>query len=288
MSYKAILAAISGGSAAEDTIELASRLARRFEASIEGFHVQIDPMQIIVTSFDGGAIGMPLPMEWIDDITREAAATAAAARSLFLASVERHQIPVTDISPLVRASASWRVETGDASALLIARARFFDLIVVGRSERVAGNPHSDAIEKVVCHSGRPVLIAPKIIPPTIGDSIAIGWNGSAESVKAVAAAMPFLERAHNTTVLTIDANEETDVASLIRYLERHGIASKHLALRSTEAVDEGDQLIKAASDIRADLLVLGGFGHMPWRESLFGGATRSVLWASAVPIFLMH
>jgi len=287
VSYRTILAAVSGGSAADGAVELAGRLAGEFGASLEGFHIQIDPVQIIATSFDG-AVSMPLPTGWIDDLTHEAVATAAKARSSFLAAAERHQIPATDVSPLVPARAIWRMEIGDASSLLAARARFFDLIVLGRSERVAGNPHSDAIERVVCYSGRPVLIAPKAPPATLAEKIAICWNGSPQSVRAVSAAMPLLARAGTTKIFTIDADEEMDVASLRRYLEGHAVSAEHRSLRSDRKVDLGDRLIEAANDAGTDLLVLGGYGHMPWRETLFGGATRSVLRSSLFPILLAH
>jgi nucleotide-binding universal stress UspA family protein len=36
------------------------------------------------------------------------------------------------------------------------------------------------------------------------------------------------------------------------------------------------------------LLVMGGYGHAPWREVLFGGATREVIGTSLLPVLLSH
>ena len=51
MTIKTILAAASGGSASDGTIELASRFARRFGAHLEGFHAKPDPRDLFPARF---------------------------------------------------------------------------------------------------------------------------------------------------------------------------------------------------------------------------------------------
>jgi hypothetical protein len=46
--------------------------------------------------------------------------------------------------------------------------------------------------------------------------------------------------------------------------------------------------LQAASDLNPDLLVVGGYSHRPLQESIFGGATRSLLEHAQTPIFMMH
>src|ERR1700684_4540427 len=67
------------------------------------------------------------------------------------------------------ASASWREETGHGPSVVARRARFFDLVVLGRSERVIDHYHTDAVEQVLVHAGRPVLLAPAVVPEKVGD-----------------------------------------------------------------------------------------------------------------------
>jgi nucleotide-binding universal stress UspA family protein len=50
----------------------------------------------------------------------------------------------------------------------------------------------------------------------------------------------------------------------------------------------GQQLLSAAHEENANLLVMGGYGHVPWREFLFGGATREVVGTSLMPVLLTH
>ena len=33
---------------------------------------------------------------------------------------------------------------------------------------------------------------------------------------------------------------------------------------------------------------MGGYGHKPWREALFGGVTRDIIGTSLLPLLLMH
>ncbi|HVI90473.1 MAG TPA: universal stress protein [Dongiaceae bacterium] len=289
MTYKTILAAVSGGSASAGTVEIAARLARRFDAHLEGLHIRIDPIQILATSIDG--MGMPLPTEWIEDMEKEAAATAQKTKALFDSALARQGLALSDKAPTDKApgaSATWRDETGPAADLVASRARFFDLAILGRSERVAGKSHSDAIEQVLIHAGCPVLLAPVDAPKEIGEKIAIGWNGSTEAVRTLHAALPLLAKAQTVTIVTVEAGADKDVAAVIAYLAWHGISASHRGTTLPGGVSPGEQLIATTRDIQADLLVMGAYGRAPWREVIFGGATRQVLQASMLPILMSH
>jgi nucleotide-binding universal stress UspA family protein len=53
-------------------------------------------------------------------------------------------------------------------------------------------------------------------------------------------------------------------------------------------VGPGEQVLAEARDEGADLLVMGGYGHRPWRELLFGGATRQIVGHSLLPVLIAH
>ena len=286
MALKSILVAASGGSASEGAVESACRLAESVGAHLEGFHVKVDPNQIMMMAADG--YGMPLAGEWIDRLIADTDALAAKTKAAFEATVKRHGLALT-ATPQAKASASWRAETGYAPILVAQRARFFDLVVLGRSERVVERPHSDTIEETLVASGRPVLLAPAKPPAALGRTIALGWNGSAEAVHVMTAALPILEKAQNVVVLTVGTDDgDTDPVSLLDYLSRHGITAKHRRIEPVKGVGPGEQLLSDAREAGADLLVMGAYGHRPWRELLFGGATRQVVGTSLLPILLAH
>ncbi|HKT19024.1 MAG TPA: universal stress protein [Stellaceae bacterium] len=291
MTIKTILAAASGGSASAGAIELACRFARRFGAHVEGFHARPDPRDLFAYSGDG--FGMSMSGEFVDRFVKDAEEIASKTKSSFETIAKRHQIavgsmPSQQLPGKIAATATWHEETGYGPTLVSRRARFFDLTVLGRSERVVDQPHTDVVEQTLVHSGRPVLLAPAKTPEAFGDNIVAGWNGSAEATRALAAALPFLGAAQAVTIVTIGEKHQESSAALIEYLGWHDIKAKHRHVPAVSGVGPGQQLLSAAREESADLLVMGGYGHLPWREFLFGGATREVVGVSLLPLLLSH
>jgi nucleotide-binding universal stress UspA family protein len=230
---------------------------------------------------------MPLPGGWIDQIDAEAEGAAAKIKGAFLASVAKHSLALAG-SPQPGASAVWREEVGYGPDVLSQRARFFDLVVLGRSERVIERPYTDAVEQTLIHSGRPVILAPARTPSTLGQTIAIGWNGSPQVVRVLQNALPLLSRARAVFIITIGPKHQPSAAGVQEYLAWQGVDAKVREVPVIEGVGPGAQLLSAARDEGADLLALGGYGHTPWREMLTGGATREILGVSLLPLLMMH
>jgi nucleotide-binding universal stress UspA family protein len=288
MSIRTILAAVSGGGASAGASDLACQLARRFEAHLEGLHVVPDPAALFAAAGEG--IGSPASAAIVETMMQEATTKAAEARVIFDAAVNRHGIARGTRPQLApsRPSACWREESGNAANLVARRGRFFDLIVLGRSDRVVQEPHSDSIEETLVRSGRPVLLAPSEPPSGIGYVVAVGWNGSPQAVRALAAARPFLEKANAVLLITAgDADADESVAA-VDYLAWHGVQAEHRKIAAASRRRAGQVLLAAARDAGADLLVMGAYGHAPWREQLFGGATRSAVAAMLLPLLLVH
>ena len=291
MEYHTILAAVSGGKASAGVIELACRLARRFGSHLEAYHVRLDPRELVVVATDG--LGTPLTADIIETATREAEAAATAARRMFTEAVKRHAIawrseplPLGSDPALVRqASARWHEEEGYGAVKVADRARLFDLTILGRSGRVTDEAYSDAIEEALLSAGRPVLVAPAEAPAAFGETIALAWNDSPEAAKAVAAALPLLLQARQVHVLSVGS---TAGAALAQHLAWYGIRATAEEVSAIKGVGPGELVLAAARDHACDLLVMGGYGRSPWREMLFGGATRDVIGRSLLPLLLSH
>jgi nucleotide-binding universal stress UspA family protein len=288
MAIKTILTAVSGGGATEGAIEMAFALARRFGAHVEGLHVKVDDSQTVMLLGDGMTAAMSSGL--IDRIAADAEATARAAKANFVGALTHHRLmeAATPAAAANQPSATWRVESGYAPDVVANRARLFDLVVLGRSDRVLDEPHSDTIEDVVLQSGRPVLLAPAKATTEFGKTIAIGWNGTPEAVHAVVAALPFLEAARAVRVVSVGTDEAEDGSELVDYLAWHGIAATVVSVHPVKGVGAGELLLATARDEGADLLVMGGWGHAPLRELLFGGATRQLVETSLMPLLLAH
>ena len=105
---------------------------------------------------------------------------------------------------------------------------------------------------------------------------------------AVAAALPFLAQAREIVVATVEeAGEGRDEAGrLMRNLAWHGIAATTLRFRP--GAEGAAATLLAGIEGRADLLVMGGYGHSRLREWVFGGFTQSVLADAPLPVLMAH
>jgi nucleotide-binding universal stress UspA family protein len=293
MAIRTILVAISGGAASEGAVETAARLTRHFAAHLEALHVRANPGDALPLL--GQDISAPMAAELIELANREGADHAAKAKALFEAAASRHGLALQD-APVKAAyaasggpSASWREALGYPAVIVPQRARVNDLVVLGQSERVADRPYTDTLEETVLHGGRPVLLAPLHAAAPIGQIIAVAWNGSPEAARAVSAALPLLAEAREIHILTAGEDDAAEPQlDLAPYLAWHGIAASTHHIRPVKGVGHGELLLAEARDRGADLLVMGGYGHAPWREMIFGGATREVVGVSRLPILLAH
>jgi nucleotide-binding universal stress UspA family protein len=240
----------------------------------------------------GDTMGAPVSADLIDRIIADGKKVDDDARRMFDEAAQRHGLPLRHEAPkgqgAADASVEWRSEMGAAPDLIARRARAFDLIVLGRSDRVADQPHSGSIEAAVLESGRPVLLAAADSTGAPAKRVAIGWNDSVEAVHALAASLPLLHEASAVRVITIGSEDEGLGALAVGHLAWHGIAASARLVPPVKGAGIGSQLLSAAREEGAELLVMGAYGKAPWRELLFGGATREVVGVSLMPLLLAH
>ena len=110
------------------------------------------------------------------------------------------------------------------------------------------------------------------------------------SARAIADAMPFLERAKAVDIVIVTEdrkNDEITGANMTEHLARHGVTAnvKRIA-RGDLAI--ADVILDYAADSGADFMVMGGYGHSRLREFILGGVTRGILGSMTVPVLMSH
>ena len=277
------------GSATHDAVfSTALELARQSAGHLHFLHVRLDVQMMMVamsTGDYGGGAGLG---DVLESLQREVDARHDNARKAVLRFCEREHVMLSD-NPIGGApSATFRVETGDEARVLAARARTADVTVLGRAAE--GEAVTlDLLEAALLYSGRPLLIAPARPPQHLGRRIAIGWKDTPEAARAVSAAMPMLCAADSVTVISVHESTEQDgsAARLSHTLLWHNQATT-LQVVSPGSADPAAVLLSTAEKADADLLVIGGYSHSRMREAVFGGVTRHVLRASALPVLIAH
>jgi nucleotide-binding universal stress UspA family protein len=170
------------------------------------------------------------------------------------------------------------------------KARVSDLTVLARPHEEAP-PELDAVlEATLFSAGRALLVVPPTGAREFGRTIAIAWDGGTEAARAVGWALPFLEAAGAVHCLTAQTRRtRADAAiELAEYLQWRGVACDRHAVAVEEDESVGAALLRIASEIGADLLVMGGYGRARVTELVFGGVTRHVLADAELPLLISH
>lgn len=174
---------------------------------------------------------------------------------------------------------------------VIENCRHVDLVVISATNRDAGdNVEYDFVEQVVLSTGRPVIVLPFKGKTEIKfDNVMLGWNDSRESARATFDALPFLQRAKRTRIVTVDVAPRGTIegADIAETLDRDGVKCEVMNVASG-GMSIGETLLRAANDYGVDLLVLGAYGHTRLTEWVFGGATRHVLRNLDRPLLMSH
>jgi len=139
---------------------------------------------------------------------------------------------------------------------------------------------------------------PMMVVPSSGANdfnprkIAIAWNGSLQTVRAIRDSMDLLVQAADVRLVCVrgeskDRPGQISGSDAATWLSHHGIKvtlDEHLEKRLTTGV----AIVNAAEDTGADLLVIGGYGHSSLYDVVVGGVTDDVLTNADIPVFLSH
>ena len=228
----------------------------------------------------GSAIEPALAAALIEE-TRRLVAAALAAKQAFVDRATTAGVPRVD----------WLVAEGSSSEALAQVAPRHDLLVLDHAAGDTG-PGSD-VPGIVLRTGIACLVLPRE-PAALGKParIAIGWNGSAEAMRAMHAAASLLPGAE---VLLMQGEERERYPGLGWYppfvvADWLGARGAQVTAQTiTERADAaGGALLARAEAFGADLLVMGAYGRGRLSEWVLGGATRDVLRLARMPLLLHH
>jgi nucleotide-binding universal stress UspA family protein len=279
MTYKSILAHVDETPRCMARLDIAFGLARSFDAHVTGLALVPDiPVPALVSVSYGSEFAAAH-----ERAVREALDPAKAA---FAQRAQRAGV----------SSAEWREARGDVVATATLHARYADLLILGQVDPGDDRtrPVPSFLENLLLSVGRPMLVIP-YAGTFKGDfaKVLVAWNASRESTRAITDALPLLQRARQVAVIVVDPGQDAGIhgespgSDIALYLARHGVKAEAHPTPSGD-VDVGDVILSRTSDIGADLIVMGAWGHSRVRELVMGGATRSLLEEMTVPVLFSH
>ena len=145
-------------------------------------------------------------------------------------------------------------------------------------------------DELVMGTGRPVLIVPaKGAVAAIGRKVVIAWNGSRECSRAAFDALPLLQENVELKLVAVDSPRgDSTMQAMTETLARKGFPASAVSLTRGEGRSTPEEILRAASEFGADLIVLGCYGQSRLRETIFGGATTRMLRDMTPPVLMAH
>ena len=277
-SLRHLLVHLDGAPGAEPRLLLARRLAAEHGAAVTAMFATVPAAMMIPYAPDLGGLA-------VDTLVNLDEQRRIAARQAF--DKVLGQQPGVNVR--------WASISDLGAPLIFARqALFADLVVLGQHDPThagLGGAPPQFTETVVSRSGRAALVVPYAgdVPDRF-DTVLVAWKDTPEAARAVAAAIPLLQRARRVHVLAWDwhaAEVEGGALDPVQYLRTHGIDSQWHD-EGAEPHDVGEQILSRASDMGAQLLVMGASGHSRAREWVLGGATRTMLQSMTLPALMAH
>ncbi|HEY0233024.1 MAG TPA: universal stress protein [Dokdonella sp.] len=258
------------------SVAYAADLAARLDGALTGVYVYPSPLYMLPP------YGSADLLEAILESARDIEQTAHASEETFL----------TWTRTIGVRQANWQVAEGQLPQTLAHIGNWHDVLVLERDPGLPwGSPSS--LGEIVLGARLPCIVVPAGLREARLDRIALAWNGTAEALRAIHAALPLLLHAKQVFLLNGEPREmDVEIGwkppfDIDTYLGRHSVKAERIEI---DAGDEraGEALLDAANGAEANLLVMGAYGRSRFSEWAFGGATRTILRDASLPVFLRN
>ena len=273
---KDVVVNLSGRAPLDFAADYATSIAATFGAHVTGIAFLYEPV------IPDGTLG-GVPVDLIELQREENSKIARDAISRFEAGVKKAGV----------ASETRQLDAtfGGAATLFAQVARRFDISVVAQAQREQGATDELIIEGALFESGRPVIVVPYIQKSGLTlERVLACWDGGRTAARAIADAMPFLERAKAVDLVIVAEERKNDEITGVRmseHLTRQGVAVSVKRIAKGDLAVQ-DVILSYAADSGADFMVMGGYGHARLREFILGGVTRGILNSMTVPVLMSH
>ncbi len=295
MPIKVILAPIQGDDSDRSILDQAFRLAENHAAHIQALHVVMDGRDAV--PFVGQGLSAHVVEQIIRSVEDEAKEARANAQETFkqwtkdkgVQVVKPDATPLTDKTLGQSVSISWHEISGQAQSIIPMVGRLSDMILLPQPTHDSEKDDHLMAETALLEAGGPIMFVPSTKKDTFAKNIALFWNGSIESSRALDAIRPFIPHAEHVYLITAPEvdNLGEDADTVINYLAWHKIKASVVKVKC-DRDEVGDTLIKKAEELNVDMIAMGAYSHSRLRQMILGSVTRTVLYNTKIPTLFVH
>lgn len=283
MPYKTVIA-LHDMNDSHDTISEALTLCSALKAHLSVIVIGLTPQPPMSSGYGGGTFEV-----WGLEYARmqdEIAAKTDALETWIL-----NNLPVDPVTFDVSQQFS---QGGTVARDVGRRVRFCDLCLFTGSYDPDSYVMHQTLRGALYDTGRPILVMNgKPCPLHNLKRIMLAWDGGAQSAIAVRHALDLMANADDVQITMADPQSGSERfgdepgADLATYLSRHKIPLSVTPV-ATEGRSVSETLVRHATDMDAELIVMGGYGHTRLQDWFLGSTTSRMLTEANRPLLLAH
>jgi nucleotide-binding universal stress UspA family protein len=269
---RSILTALDGSTSSDAVVELGVRWAKPLNAKLVGISVVDQPtMHSTIPASETDDETGEMQGHWKEDEQR----------------VEQCLQRFTELCNEAGVNATAIKDVGPPADRILLEANRHDLVLLSPQFQTPTSA-GDTFSHVLRAAPRPIVGVPQAPPP--GDAVAIAYDGSMQSSRALQAfSSTGLDQTRQVYVISID--EDLLLAKrrcwfAEEFLRLHDIEAESRPLESIGSIAE--QLLAEMVALEAGLLVLGAHKKPVLQEMFLGSVTKTILNEATVPLFLYH
>lgn len=272
---KRILVPTDGSETSQIGVDYAVSLAQSFGAHVQGIYVtDIKLLEGPFLQDLSASLGTAPYVNYQGNISMLLEERGKGALKVLAETCEKAGVPVETIQA-----------SGVVPRVIIDHSGLADLIVMGR-----GGEHSEWLEGLVGSTAEAVIrrsTLPVLITGTADlgrERILMAYDGSSHAQNALRTAVAFAEM-WGTALKILVVGEQADgpvAAEVQGYLDAHKVDGAVLTAKG----DPGESIIEYAESTKADLVVIGAYGHSKVRELVVGSTTTYVINHASCPVLL--
>ena len=281
-----ILVPVRGDGKADSVLAYTAGLARGLNAHIKITHCHPRPEDIL-------PFGVPMSKETKERFIQQSASMFDIEQKVLgdkiLGLCKSLGIKISDKASSNQLTASITEDTGKQIDIVRKYGRLSDLIAVAQPD-IDRNLGANTLKTALFHTARPVLMCPDTggtEPKNINEHVALAWDGSLESTRAVALCLWIMKSAKKVSIITVDTSSVEIAAEELRdYLKEHDVKAESFKIKPSGGVSK--TLLGAFTEIDADLAILGAYGSNQYFERAIGGVTQRFIDKASKPVILVH
>ena len=281
-----ILVPVRDDGNAELVMRHAISLAQGMSAHIVVTHCRLRPVDML-------PFGVPMSREMKKQIMEQSTSVMNMAegemRDLFAKICDDTSVTVSDDTKAANVTAKFIEAEGRQVDIVRRYGMLSDIIVVAKPE-IDRNLGANTLKTALFHTGRPVFMCGSEMPAKDNhflNKVALCWDGSLESTRALSQTLWFMKSAKHLTILTVETGKVAIAPSELKtYLAEHDVNSDIVMVKPSKSI--GASLREVSESLEADVTILGAYGNNQYFERVLGGVTQHFVDHASRPLVLVH